>query len=566
MPISDSEGTAQTVPPNYYYLWHLAALGIIDADFGPGLADTSDLTMSALRDVPGPGIIGTVWDRIAQVGPVVPARVALIDVGVASNHPNLVSRIDHDASIDLTTHRYGAKYLPVPDPSDPYLPEGRQAFFTGLEISALGNLGLSSADKAHLDQFVDDLGAGEGVLRTLINPDTVFAAHGTSCASLIVGEPAVEAEGEAGALVPEAAFAMGPGAITPSMDRNLLPYFGADPFSRLISIRTSFEEDAWQFIAAFLYAYRQGCDVIVMPRGLPDPKRTRLLPKDDLKADLEYLANQEAADLFARIDEASHWTGELQPSATQPGSNPDRAWDILRAVIIAVSKKIPVICAAGNSGESQLIYPASLTDDDNGIVAVGAVTPEGFRSGYANYGDGLTLVAPSDDFEVFNRHQLRVDRITPFAALHHYDAGPGKEYRYSYVSLLAADIPGAFGYSGGNAPWSAVLPPSAAAGYGGGYYTSFGGTSGACALTGGVAALVQRAYKATRNPAARLGGVEVKAILAAASELNAIVAPGCRPLTPDCMNAKDEDMAGKGYFFGAGLLNATQAVEAALAI
>jgi hypothetical protein len=126
----------------------------------------------------------------------------------------------------------------------------------------------------------------------------------------------------------------------------------------------------------------------VLPRGIPDPRRGVIEPKNDLKADLERWGNREAADLFARIAVAEEGPAELEPKMAQGGSNPDRLWKILKRLMIGVSRKIPVICAAGNSGESQLIYPASLAAADNGIVAVGAVTVEGFRAGYSNYGEG----------------------------------------------------------------------------------------------------------------------------------------------------------------------------------
>jgi hypothetical protein len=58
----------------------------------------------------------------------------------------------------------------------------------------------------------------------------------------------------------------------------------------------------------------------------------------------------------------------------------------------------------------------------------------------------------------------------------------------------------------------------------------------------------------------------VKSILKAASRLDAIVAPGTRKLTADCMNAESEDALDMAYFFGSGLPNARTAVQAALAI
>ena len=553
-------------PGGYYYLWHLAALGIVAADFGTSDDPLPPNTESALRNAASCVITSTVWDAIADLGPIYPSRVALIDVGVSPDHPNLTTRIDHNASIDLATHRYGARAAEILDSTTSSYKEEKHAFFSGLEISGLGNLGLSDDDKEYLDDIVAEYAASNGVLHRLLDSNRLFASHGTACAGLIVGEPAaVLSERDDRPSLPENIFTnRDETGARPSKNPNLLPYFGADPFSRLVNITTSFEEDARQFIAAFLYAYLQDVDVIVMPRGIPDPKRSVIEPKNELKADLERWANRDAADLFARIAVTEQGPAELEPKAAQRGSNPDRLWKILERLIIGVSRKIPVICAAGNGGESQLIYPASLAAPDNGIVAVGAVTVEGFRSGYSNYGEGLSLVAPSDDGEVFNRHQLRIDRLSPFAARHLYSADTGKEYYYSHLSLLTTDLPGVFGYDSGKAPWSSLLPSAGNPGVGGGYYTSFGGTSGATALVGGVAALVQRAHRTVHGGTGKLNGTAVKNILEEASSCKTNVAPGRRPLTPDCMNSDNEDVIDPGYFFGAGLLNAAAAVNAVL--
>ncbi len=554
------------VPAGYYYLWHLAALGVITADFGPANEPLPPNNESALRNAAAPVISGSVWDTIADLGAVSPAKVALIDVGISPDHPNLTTRIEHNASIDLATHRYGARSLEIRDDTTSSFKEEKRPFFPGLDISGLGNLGLSVDDKEYLDDIVAEYAASYGVSRRLLDSNTLFASHGTACAGLIVGEPAALPSEDGESPSPPENILTNPNSTPshPNKNPNLLPYFGADPFSHLVNITTSFEEDARQFIAAFLYAYLQDVDVIVLPRGIPDPKRSAVEPKNELKADLERWANRDAADLFARIAVAEQGPAELEPKSSQTGSNPDRLWTILKQLIIGVSRKIPVICAAGNSGESQLIYPASLAAPDNGIVAVGAVTVEGFRAGYSNYGEGLTLVAPSDDSEVFNRHQLRIDRLSPFTAKHQYSADTGKEYCYSYFSLLSTDLPGVFGYDEGKAPWSSLLPAADNPGVGGGYYTSFGGTSGAAALVGGVAALLQRAHRAVHGGSGKLNGKAVKNILEEASNRNRNVEPGVRPLTPDCMNADNEDVIDPGYFFGAGLLNAAAAVDAVL--
>ena len=56
----------------------------------------------------------------------------------------------------------------------------------------------------------------------------------------------------------------------------------------------------------------------------------------------------------------------------------------------------------------------------------------------------------------------------------------------------------------------------------------------------------------------------MKALLVAACDRDAIVAPGATSLQPDPMNADDEPEKGKAYFFGAGLLHAGRAVDAVL--
>ncbi|EUB99558.1 peptidase S8 and S53 subtilisin kexin sedolisin [Rhizobium sp. CF080] len=557
----------QSTPISYYYLWHLTALGVIDADYGsPPLVPPAE-NETAVCGRPGPEISGTIWDTIAASGPVRPARVALIDVGVAPDHPNLITRLDRDASIDLTTHRYGSRVADILNTTTSFDREEKHSFFAGLSIAALGNLGLSSDDREYLNDIVSEYAASQGVIRRLFHPEALFSSHGTCCAGLIVGEPAVILEEGGTSATPESAFYDDRDGIPfPSANRNVLPYFGVDPFSQLISIRTSFEDDVQQFIAAFLYAFHMQADVIVLPRGLPDPKRSRVRPKNELKADLELWKNQAAADLFARIALGESGPAELEPKAPQKGSNPDRAWHVLKQLIIAISRQIPVVCAAGNSGESQLIYPASLAAADNGIIAVGAVTVEGYRSGYSNYGEGLTVVSPADDGEVFNRHQLRVDRLSPFAAQHDYGAFGVREYQHSHFSLLTTDLPGIFGYGRGAEPWSAIVPFGDNPGVGGGYYTAFGGTSGASALAGGVCALIQRAHKSRNGVGARLSGPVVKSILRGASRLDTAVAPGVRALTADCMNAEGEDALNMTYFFGSGLPDVRAAVAAVLAL
>ena len=535
-------------PPRYFWLWHLAALNVMQADFGPIPANLPAENETSIRPQHAPQIISTLWDTIPATGKV-PATAALIDTGVSRMHPNLANRIDTERSIDLTSHRYGAQTQPVLPSTTPATREEKRQFFAALSLDGLGTLQLAPHELEYLESMVAEYRGAKGVVRRMIDPEETFASHGTSCAGLIVGEPSTS---------PAAAGQ----ADSPPVNPNLLPYFGVDPFSKLLSIRTSFEADPHQFIAAFLYAWSCRVDVIIMPRGLPDPVRSRLAPKTDLMADLETWRGRQAADLYARL--GTDPSPDSDATAAQRGHLPDRPWAILKQLILAISRQIPVVCAAGNDGESQLIYPACLAGDDNGIIAVGAVTAEGYRSGYSNYGDGLTLVAPSDDYEIYNRHQTRLDQIDPLRAMHDYSVSSAREYAFSPLDLVTTDLPGVFGYDAGQAPWSMVLPGQGNTGVGGGYYTAFGGTSGASSLIGGLILLAQRARKAHGKPS--LTGPQAKALICQASSVSAVVAPGTRPLTPDTMNADDEDQIEPEYFFGAGLPDAVSLVELAISL
>lgn len=522
-----------------YFLWHLAALNVIDADFSRS---------------PSPDVLSTVWDQILARAerPDAEARIALIDTGVSRLHPNLASRVIAEDSIDLVTHRFGARdELPGAGQYGRGSGETKRAFFADLDLSGLGPLGLTGFDTEYLEDFVAVLRGSEGVVRRLIEHDELFGAHGTSCAGLMVAEPAAQAAGATGPMA-----AAQPGA-TASADPAVLAYFGVDPFSRVFSIRTGFDADAEQFIAAFLYAWMKRADVIVLPRGIPDPVRSRLPLRNYLSASLESYQNREIADLLARLEAG---TRKPDPKSEEAGFLPARPWDVLKALILAISRSIPVVCAAGNDGESQVIYPANLAEEDGGVIAVGAISAEGYRSGYSNYG-GLTLVAPSDDGEVVNRQQIRQGRPTP--AEMDLALAPGQETAsmtqipFSDLPLITTDLPGAFGYQ---ADGQRAIGHTAASR---GLYTEFGGTSGAASLIGGLAALMQRARRAAGLPP--LDGIELKSVLTDSCFLDHPVRPGTRPPTPDPMNMAIEIHEDLSHFFGAGLPDASVAVGEALA-
>ncbi len=98
-----------------------------------------------------------------------------------------------------------------------------------------------------------------------------------------------------------------------------------------------------------------------------------------------------------------------------------------------------IVFASGNGYKNCVDYPA----DNPNVIAVGAFTNQGVRSSYSNYGPTLDIVAPSNAV----------------------GSQPG-------AGVRTIDRMGGAGYSSGN------------------YTTSFGGTSAACPVVSGVAALM----------------------------------------------------------------------------
>ena len=304
-----------------------------------------------------------------------------------SGHPYLFERLEPPYNIDLT----GAPTLVMPEQ------KASRGEFAGMTTEWLSGMGLYRKEEtAPFQKVLKDLVEKYERKRTFDYgappaANQKFAAHGTSCAGLVA-----------------ASSKHGP-------ERKVLsrPYYrGVDPNSKIMSITTSFAPNPELLTLAFLLAAKKRADVILFPRGLP-----REIMNDDPNLDKDHFFE----------------------------------WQALKQTILAVSKIIPIVCAAGNECVDQAIAPACFANDDNGIIGVAAANYFGVRSSYSNFGNGVTITAPSDDAEMFNVDQARLDKTDRFYGEHPYQTFIQNfglsDVLYGEASIRAIDVPGPFGFT-----------------------------------------------------------------------------------------------------------------------
>ena len=64
------------------------------------------------------------------------------------------------------------------------------------------------------------------------------------------------------------------------------------------------------------------------------------------------------------------------------------------AIDYALAAGVLVVAASGNDGDASVSFPASLAQQGNGLLAVGASNAAGKRASFSNYGPQLSLLAP----------------------------------------------------------------------------------------------------------------------------------------------------------------------------
>lgn len=387
-------------------------------------------------------------------------RVAIIDTSVAVKHPNLAPAINSELALDLFTAPLGAFAYRAPDAKLEDL---------GLSTDTHVAEGLPGITEI-LTRLIDRTSHGSRAWPEGLQPcvGEEFSNHGTAIAGLVGARPTIVK------------------AVKPDVDgpdHIPLPYAGVDPLCEIVPISTNFDPDPEVLIVAFLYADLIDADVVLLPRNIPDPART-------------------VPEITGREIGGISLADATAPAATS--AEEAKLWAELAELIVNVSLKRPVVCAAGNANEDNGIYPANLASDHNGIISVGAMNAKGYLAGFSA-SQNITVMGPSGDAEVFDRTQVRLD-----TRRHDYDPigvpEPNENHKFSHYDVISTDVPGIHGYS--DSPFRSREPEEGIREFGS-YFCSFGGTSAASAL---IAGYISLGFSAG-DLASRSDGLDVKAWL-----------------------------------------------------
>ncbi len=452
-----------------HYLWHLHDAGVIT------------LALEGNEGLPQYTVNGSVWDDLYDDA-VPSSLVALIDNGCTLKHPYLPPVGDDPAAggmidgPDFATHDFGAITRPLVSDADAAGP----ADCTPEREGSLNHFGAANAadqgfwpridgfDQATsipgLNDIIDSLKNTNGVVRSVTSYADDLATHGTLLSGVV------------GARMPA--------KIAPD-SANTIAYFGADPRCRMLPLNTSFRPEFIGLIHALLYAVGMGADVICIPRaiylpqagdGVVDPHRP-----NDRRA--------------TRID--------TDPVLLQHAA-------IFEALLLQIAERVPMVIAAGNNGfKREMVYPASLADETNSLITVGAINSRQKLSSYTNTKE-VTVYAPSDDAQVWTREELRLDpagRTLHDHVLTQAESEPPDQGDYSTWGVLSTDVPGAFGAEDGGmstieqSKYNASIAQRS-------QFAPFGGTSAASGIVAGVVSLLQA--KRRKLGQAPMTGAEMK--------------------------------------------------------
>lgn len=279
-----------------------------------------------------------------------------------------------------------------------------------------------------------------------------FGSHGTAVAGLIGARPA-------GISICRPAF---PGDNMKSVDHPvMLPYAGINPFCRIVPITTSASPDPHMVLAALDYARLIKPDIVVIAAAWED-RRHRL----------------------AR-------------------------WKEVDAALLALCTESVVLCAAGNSGDIDLAYPACLSGGPEGPYAVTACDTTGKTLTYAPepVGNHRVLRTLSSLAESYSESGVISDpwKVRDPMVVHPSEDSATRRDFLPAEKLISLDAPGPYGYN----PSPYRYRPNATGPHFdiGSLYCHFSGTSAATALAAGLISLAIQECKQQKDDKLKNPGV-----------------------------------------------------------
>ena len=466
-------------PEGLHYLWHLDMIGLLGSPYWLRPGNKPD-------DAPGN------WMSVRKNTKEQPIKIAIIDNGMAKEHPNLKGRSED--RIEFVQSPWGTRYVGAQEQKDECGKDGRETEGGGAGTPAdqsedtnnpqgnrpgyfdfkpyLGGADRSREISKDLADAIKAMLNGQWEPKELArvqDPSHRFGAHGTACAGLVAASAEIDEK-----------------------NPHAIRYSGASPLAHVIPITTSYTAEYWPLIMALIYAMRQGADVILLPLSIEEMKEPTSPCPPGARAQ-KY--DEDLRDAPDAIEDPRF--SRLMVSRTRLAEK-----QLFEALLGAISSLVPVIVPAGNSGPRGLEYPATI----RGLIVVGACTAYGRVSSYSSRPvdghEGITVYAPSDDREEISETEFRVaaggkrDLRLPSP-----QTPKERENEYCPYGVLTTDIPGYWGYTTMDGPIRDLDAPAnpnppddskdlkkqlqnqPAA-----LYTVFGGTSAAASIVAGVVA------------------------------------------------------------------------------
>ena len=246
--------------------------------------------------------------------------------------------------------------------------------------------------------------------------------------------------------------------VIPHIDDRVLPYAGINPFCNIVPVSTTAAPVPSMVLAALDYAQFIQADVVV---------------------------------IAAAWEDSEIYTADLKHC-------PER-WSQVDAKLKELARTAVVLCAAGNSGKTELAYPALLAKQAQipNLLAVTACDAFGKVLDYAPRFDtaGQMVMALSSSSKTYDSAHILYDpweSAEPGVGRAQDDPlmTPEQKKALPLQGLISLDVPGPFGYN--PSPYSYTPKPQGPHLEIGSLYCRFSGTSAATAVAAGLISLAMQ--------------------------------------------------------------------------